>query len=150
MSVCSFEGSDISDFAAWEASNPLTTGEIHEQSREQSLIDMAHPERVWDGEDSSNDARSSDGESEGAAAKKSAHKAQQISTNGGGGKVKLPPGIPSSTEVRFGTVGQGSDGINGEEAAKDSCDFDSQGRQLVRFLMWWRGTLKHGGGIDGG
>lgn len=47
--------SDISEFAEWEASHPSQVIE----ERDQSLIDMARPDRVWVDRDSSNDARSS-------------------------------------------------------------------------------------------
>ncbi|KAG4437847.1 hypothetical protein IFR05_006649 [Cadophora sp. M221] len=51
--------SDISSFAEWEAQNPAQSF----SEREQSLLDMKDPARVWGDRDSSNDARSSDGES---------------------------------------------------------------------------------------
>jgi hypothetical protein len=57
-------GSDISEFAAWEAQHPSQVRE--ESERERSLADMGRPERmrVWADRDSSNDARSSDEEIE--------------------------------------------------------------------------------------
>lgn len=51
--------SDISSFAEWEAQNPAQSF----SEREQSLLDMKDPARVWGDRDSSNDARSSDEES---------------------------------------------------------------------------------------
>ncbi len=53
--------SDISSFAAWEAQNPAHPS-ISE--REQSLLDMKDPQRLWKDRDSSNDARSSGSEDE--------------------------------------------------------------------------------------
>ena len=47
--------SDISSFAEWEAQNPAQSF----SEREQSLLDMKDPARVWGDRDSSNDARSS-------------------------------------------------------------------------------------------
>ncbi|KAK0119317.1 hypothetical protein ONS96_012372 [Cadophora gregata f. sp. sojae] len=51
--------SDISSFAEWEAKHPAQSF----SEREQSLLDMQDPARVWGDRDSSNDARSSDGQS---------------------------------------------------------------------------------------
>lgn len=49
--------SDISSFAAWDAQNPT---QLPISEREQRLLDMRDPQRVWNDRDSSNDARSSD------------------------------------------------------------------------------------------
>jgi len=123
MSVCSTGAlSDISEFAAWDEAHPLPEGEVHEQSREQSLIDMAHRERVGEGEDSSNDARSEvEGEPEVVTVKKSK------------GKSKLPMVIPSSTQTSLGsgvTGSQQSQRSNATVTVKGQSQ-DLQGRKLV-------------------
>ncbi|KAH7364064.1 hypothetical protein BKA65DRAFT_129244 [Rhexocercosporidium sp. MPI-PUGE-AT-0058] len=82
--------SDISSFAEWEAQNPAQSF----SEREQSMLDMKNPARVWGDRDSSNDARSSDGES--------ASEEEVVSAgNGGvtlGGLKERRLEIPSSTQ----------------------------------------------------
>lgn len=51
-------GSDISSFAAWDANNSPVLA-----AREQSYLDMSHPDRVWADRESSNGSQSSDEES---------------------------------------------------------------------------------------
>ena len=61
--------SDISEFAVWE--------ELHQpevpspNDKEQRKLDMADPERVWAGEDSSNDLSGGDSDAELPSAQKS-------------------------------------------------------------------------------
>ncbi|KAH7417438.1 hypothetical protein BKA64DRAFT_300643 [Cadophora sp. MPI-SDFR-AT-0126] len=83
--------SDISSFAEWEAQNPAQSL----SERQQSLLDMKDPTRVWGDRDSSNDGRSSDGES--------ANEDEGLSGHNGGvegiGKMGRRLEIPSSTQV---------------------------------------------------
>jgi hypothetical protein len=62
MSASDPPGSDISEFAKWEAEHPSQVN--GESERERSLADMVRSERmqIWGDRDSSNDARSSDEE----------------------------------------------------------------------------------------
>jgi hypothetical protein len=121
--------SDISEFAAWELAHPLGVGDVHEQSREQSLIDMAQPERIWRGEDSSNDPRSEDEDMEivkdvvvnevrGGEGRKAEEQSPRKDFNG-------ESIIPSSTQISAQSASQGSDGtVKGQSQ-------DLQGRKLV-------------------
>ncbi|KAK2628283.1 hypothetical protein QTJ16_002929 [Diplocarpon rosae] len=81
--------SDISSFAKWEARNPERTISV----REQSLLDMADPQRVWGDRDSSNDARSSD-----KVSKSGEEGSEGGRPVGGVGRI-MQMGIPSSTQV---------------------------------------------------
>lgn len=128
MSVVSLAGSDISEFAAWEKAHPLIDGEVHEQSREQSIIDMARPERVWEGADSSNDARSEDEEEllQSQISKKSKKEKRSAKKNlNGTEKV-----IPSSTQTSLPTESQKSDAGLAVQRGKGFSQ-DLQGRKLV-------------------
>ncbi|KAL2072700.1 hypothetical protein VTL71DRAFT_12043 [Oculimacula yallundae] len=58
--MSSSHDSDISSFAEWEAQERVG---FTIEEREQKLLDMEDPARVWKDRDSSNDARSSEGES---------------------------------------------------------------------------------------
>ncbi|CZT49792.1 uncharacterized protein RSE6_10683 [Rhynchosporium secalis] len=58
MSNTNHSDSDISSFAAWETQNPPAQTL---SAKQQSMLDMKDPARVWKDRDSSNDARSSEG-----------------------------------------------------------------------------------------
>lgn len=90
--------SDISSFAAWEH----THGEKIPSEREISVADMADGTRVWEGADSSNDARSSGSESsdsEGGEVVVKVGKGLEGKKLGGGrlGRLGGKMEIPSST-----------------------------------------------------
>jgi hypothetical protein len=98
-------GSDISEFAAWEAEHPSQVRE--ESERERSLADMGRPERmrVWADRDSSNDARSSDEEIE-------VEKERKGGKRGGKGKRKVVVEILSSDAESKGESEESGDEVS--------------------------------------
>jgi hypothetical protein len=95
-------GSDISEFAVWEAEHPSQA--IEESERERSLADMGRPERmrVWADRDSSNDARSSD---------------EEVEVKGKGGEIGLGKGKKEVLEILSSDAQ--SEGEGGEETGNE-------------------------------
>lgn len=144
MSTCStsdltsISGSDYSEFAAWEAANPLWRGE----SREQSLIDMARADRVWEGEDSSNDAGEAHEEvivhrerGRGGRGRVVLDSTSTVVGHGEGGKAEK--GEPRTRTLRSRKIEIGVPAVVGRQVLKEvvvpekGLSQDLQGRKLV-------------------